>query len=173
MVIVLVAALCFGAFRVSLVFGITSLLIGAMACVSKSEHSFYRNLLGAMIGYFFICAITLPFVDELWLGELPLLAIVQVPKIEFASWLRSGLVMSAIRQLGWSKGSFSPDYLTARPYALAIAYLVVLVLVIVPIAIRTRLVKPFSWLILALLIVAGLDFIDTLIFGTQRSFSLY
>jgi hypothetical protein len=39
--------------------------------------------------------------------------------------------MVAIQHLGLSRGSFSPDYILARPYALAIAYLIPLSILLV------------------------------------------
>src|SRR3954468_21215999 len=80
--------------------------------------------LRVLTAYFVVSIITLPFLDALWLGELPLPGIVQLPKTAFAGWLRTAVVMPALGPLGRSRGSFSPDYMTARPYALAIAYLV-------------------------------------------------
>src|SRR4028119_924563 len=75
----------------------------------------------AVTAYFVASILTLPFLDALWLGEVPVLALVQVPKTAFAGWLRTDVVMPAIVALGQSRGSFSPDYLLARPYALALA----------------------------------------------------
>lgn len=80
-------------------------------------------MLWVVLGYFLLSAITLPFLDHLWLGELPVLALIQLPKVALANWLRVHVVMEAIRAGGWSAGSFSPDYILARPYALALVYL--------------------------------------------------
>ena len=78
--------------------------------------------MSALLVYFVISLVTLPFLDALWFGELPVLALPQLPKTLLAGWLRTGVVMPVIRAAGLSSGSFSPDYLLARPYALAIAY---------------------------------------------------
>src|SRR5262245_60626594 len=69
--------------------------------------------------YFVISMATLPFIDALWLSELPVLAVPQLPKLLIAGWFRTGVVMPAISGLGLSSGSYSPDYIMARPYALA------------------------------------------------------
>jgi hypothetical protein len=74
-----------------------------------------------------ISILTLPLMNVVWLGEIPLLALIQLPKIAVASWLREHVVMEVIKILGWSKGSFSPDYMTARPYGLGLAYSIPLI----------------------------------------------
>ena len=130
--------------------------------------------LRALIGYFIFSTITLPFIGRVWLGEIPVLALLQLPKTIFAGWLRTQIVMKAVKPLGLSQGSLSPDYLTARPYALAIAYLALGVVVVI-----------ISWgklrsdrrrrrlLLLAFLLAAGLDFWATLFFASGRSLTLY
>jgi len=133
----------------------------------------YRILLKGLIGYCLVCTLTIPFINALWLGEIPLLALVQLPKIEYANWLRSGLVMQAIRLLGLSSGSFSPDYILARPYGLAIAYLFPFAILMAVLWMRTRLVKPYGWLTILLLVVAVIDFVATLVFADQRALTIY
>jgi hypothetical protein len=96
-----------------------------------------------------------------------------VPKLEFAEWLRSGVVMRAVKELGYSRGSFSPDYATARPYALAVAYLVPLALLVVSVGLRTRFARPFGWRGALLLAAAAVDFVVAIVYATQRSFSLH
>src|SRR6185503_21078749 len=85
------------------------------------ERSVFIRGLWVFIGYCGLSCLTLPFIGKFWLGELPVLATLQLPKIAVAGWLRTHVVMEAIQWLGLSKGSFSPDYILARPYALAIA----------------------------------------------------
>jgi hypothetical protein len=90
------------------------------------------------------CAVslaTLPFMNAVWLGELPLLAVPQVPKVALANWLRSDVLIPAAGQLGLSRGSWSPDWSLTRPYALALAYLLVLGL-LAAIAAVTRPSRP-------------------------------
>ncbi len=173
MIAVVVVGLTFAAFRSSFGLGMTVACLSGLACWSGSEDRFYRAVLIFMIGYYVVCTITLPFVGSWWLGEIPPLAIFQIPKLQFAGWLRTEVVMVAIRRLGWSRGSFSPDFIAARPYALAIAYAVPLIVVIVPIWVRTRLVHPYRGLVALLLIAAGLDFAYTIVYGSQGSLSLY
>ena len=173
MVAVATVGLSLAAFRTGVVLGVVTVAVCGLACWSESEERFYRSILVIMILYCIVCSLTLPFVNALWLGEIPPLAIVQLPKIQLADWLRSGLVMRAIEALGYSRGSFSPDYIRARPYALAIAYLIPLGLVIVPTWLRTHLARPFRKLILRLLFVAAIDYGVTLFFGSQRFITRY
>ncbi|MEN6365628.1 MAG: hypothetical protein ABFC88_02305 [Thermoguttaceae bacterium] len=87
-------------------------------------------LVWLLIGYFALCSVTIPFINAWWLGELPVLAVIQLPKIVFAGWLRTEVVMKAIQLLELSHGSSSPDYSMARPYGLALAYLLPLGIVL-------------------------------------------
>ena len=172
MVAVALLGLVLGAFRASVPLGLSALGLSGLAAWSRSEERFYRSLPNILTGYYVTCSLTLPFVDDLWFGEIPPLALVQLPKLDFAAALRSGVVMEAIRRLGYSRGSFSPDYATARPYALAIAYLVPLALVVVPVGLRTRFVRPIGGRVALLLVAAAVDYGVTLAYATQRSFSI-
>ena len=129
--------------------------------------------LKGLVLYFVICMATLPFVDALWLGELPVLAVLQMPKLSTASWLRTGVVMPTIRGLGLSSGSFSPDYVMARPYALALAYIMAVVAVLVAAWVRTRMVRPYRWWSCLLLCSAVLDYLLTLKLTGPPGFTLY
>jgi hypothetical protein len=90
----------------------------------RPRRSVFVAVLWFFVGYWVLSCVTLPFLDKFWFGEIPLLAIFQIPKIAVADWLRMNVVMKWIEILGLSSGSFSPDYILARPYALALAYLV-------------------------------------------------
>lgn len=130
-------------------------------------------LLWLLIGYYAVCSVTIPFINAVWLGELPVLPVIQLPKITFAGWLRTEVVMKLIRLLGLSQGSFSPDYLMARPYALALAYLLPLGIVLVTFWLRHRktgLHPGRAWVLVA---VALVDYIMTLIFADHRFLTIY
>jgi len=72
--------------------------------------------LRSLLVYCAVSILTLPFINRVWFGEIPVIALIQVPKTRFVGWLRTDVVMPVIRMLGLSRGSFSPDYLLARPY---------------------------------------------------------
>lgn len=125
------------------------------------------------IAYCIISILTLPLMNALWLGEIPLLALIQIPKISIAGWLRTEVVMEAIKALGCSKGSFSPDYSTARPYGLGLAYSIPLFLVslslLIPACSSWR-HRRLAMIFFAVLIVDGFC---TYFFTSRRSLSLY
>jgi hypothetical protein len=135
---------------------------------SRAFGVFIRGL----IYYCVISTVTLPFMNQLWLGELPLLAVIQLPKVSFAGWIRTEVVMEAIKWLGVSNGSFSPDYRMARPYALAIAYLLPLITIAL-LSVRGRSARQMQKLALVLLAVATIDYFATLQFAAARSLTIY
>ena len=137
-----------------------------------AEHTVYSTLLNLLAAYFVLSSLTLPFIGEWWLGSIPPFALIQVPKTEPADWLRTDAVMPAIRRLGVSRGSFSPDYTLARPYALAIVYVVPFA----PAAVvwfRTRPARRFRRLILVVLVLGVVDYAMTLVFAESRSLTIY
>ena len=137
-----------------------------------AEHTVYSTLLRLLAAYFVISSLTLPFIGRWWLGSIPALALIQVPKIEPAAWLRADAVIPAIRHLGLSRGSYSPDYTLARPYALAIVYTVPFALAAL-VWLRTRPAHRFRWLIVVMLVLAAVDYAMTLIFAEGRSLTIY
>ena len=133
----------------------------------------YLLVLQACTAYVVVSVLTLPFLDKFWIAEVPLLALVQLPKTSVAGWLRTHVVMPTIQMLGFSRGSFSPDYVIARPYALAITYLVSPGIVIAIVWWRRRLKHPYRRWVIILLIVAALDFLFTLRFGAGPGLAIY
>ena len=122
--------------------------------------------------YAIVSALTLPFVGSLWLGELPLLALIQLPKLWPADWIRTHVVMQAMKALGYSSGSFSPDYIAARPYALALVYAAAIAVVLIVRGCATRGQIPTRFMFAALLALA-VDFGCTLAFASARNLTLY
>ena len=140
---------------------------------SKVDRDWTALLLKVMVFYGLVSIVTLPFLGAIWWNELPVLSVFQAPKLIVADWLRSGVVMDAIKILGFSSGSYSPDHARAGPYALAITYLVPLVAVLGLVWFRTRMVRPYRGWTLVLLGVAVLDFILTLVFRSRPGLSIY
>ena len=133
------------------------------------------HLLGLKAGvvYCIVSIVTLPFVGAVWLGELPVLALIQIPKLPLAGWMREHIVMDAIKLLGFSKGSFSPDLITARPYGLGLAYSIPIIVVslslLIPGCSSSR-HRRWALIFFAALMV---DFVFTYIFASRRSLTLY
>jgi hypothetical protein len=118
-----------------------------------------------LMAYCLVSIATLPFLNWLWLGELPVLAVVQAPKLGPATIARKQIVMPLIGMLGLSKGSFSPDYIMARPYGLLLVYLVPAGIIIGYAigSVEARRTKR-GMLILAMVILCA-DYVCTMIFG--------
>ena len=78
---------------------------------TKKRSSAWKIIFWCCIGYFLISALTLPFIGKVWFGEIPVLGLIQLPKVAVAKFFRKEVVMDLIRLLGFSSGSFSPDYI--------------------------------------------------------------
>lgn len=112
-----------------------------------------QGVLVAIAGYLIVSITTLPFLFQFWLGEFPPLALIQLPKISFAKWLLSDLVLPLIKHLGFSRGSASPDYVLARPYALMLSYLIPAAMLLV-LLLATRQFRGTTRLWYAIVLVA-------------------
>jgi len=132
----------------------------------------YRTLLKCLIIYCMVSTLTLPFLGDVWFGDVPVLALVQVPKVSLANWLRQDVVMELIKLFGFSRGSFSPDYMAARPYALAAAYLNPMLIVAAG-ACRPNASARNRKLALVLAGAALVDFVVTLALANTRRITIY
>lgn len=129
----------------------------------------------ALLTYGVISSLSLPFLARVWWGEVPLLALIQLPKTELAHWIRTHVVMHMLQEFGISSGSFSPDFLRARIGALAITYLIPLLplsLMMIVQAWKSEKCGRGRWLGI-LLIVAVIDFFATLFLTDGPSLTLY
>jgi hypothetical protein len=118
-------------------------------------------------------SITVPFVNSIWLGELPLMALFQLPKIGCANWMIAEVVIPGMDFFGISSGSYSPDHISARPYALGFVYLLPLLGVILLVRIRRGFVMPYRAWVWGLVIAATVDFFLTMHFRTQPGLTIY
>ena len=140
----------------------------------RAKRVIFVNVLWCFIGWCALSCLTLPFIGRVWLGELPVLAVIQLPKIAVAGWLRTHVVMEAIAFLGFSRGSFSPDYILARPYALALAYLIPMAFIGVASLRRCRFRdERLGFVAVALLVMGVIDYVCTLIFSDGRFLTIY
>ena len=127
----------------------------------------------AITGYFVASSLTLPLLDALWLGELPLLAIVQVPKMELARWLQSDVVRPTMAALGLSQGSPSRDHFMTRPLALAIVYVLVLGPVLTVLWRSGRMTRSSRFWACIVLLAAAIDFVLTLRLAGGPGLTIY
>ncbi len=74
-------------------------------------------LLSTVSFYYLVSTISLPFINVAWISDIPILGIVQLPKMFLKSILQGGL-MSAMNYSGLSRGSYSPDYLDVHGWAM-------------------------------------------------------
>ena len=119
-------------------------------------------------GYYVVSALSLPFAGSFWIGELPILAVLQLPK----SFLKSAfqhLLLWMVEVLGLSRGSRSPDYLATHDLALGLMLAFPAVAIVGALLLPKR-VPNRGWWIGAVLLGAALDAAVT--FWFDRSFSL-
>jgi hypothetical protein len=62
----------------------------------RTRAGLFAGVLWFFIGYFTLTCLTLPFAGRVWWGEIPVLALIQIPKIAAAEWLRTHVVMELI-----------------------------------------------------------------------------
>lgn len=121
--------------------------------------------------YYIASALTLPFVNAVWIGEVPILAAFQVPKSLLKSVVHE-LLMFALRAMGMSNGSFSPDYIATHGWAMAIMVTTPALLMIAVLLFAQRTTQRRN-LFLVLVACATLDAVTTLWFDHVSSLKLY
>jgi hypothetical protein len=121
--------------------------------------------------YYVTSALTLPFADDVWIGEASILAIVQIPKSFLKSVVHEGL-MALVSAVGWSRGSHSPDYIATHYWAMA-AMTSVPGLAVIALLILLNRVPRRRLLIAAVSLSASLDAIVTFWFEHNSRLSLY
>lgn len=121
--------------------------------------------------YYLLSALTLPFVNKIWLDELPVLAIIQLPKSFLKSVVHPPLI-SAMGFLDLSYGSASPDYGATHGWAMAIMVTLPAFL-IVGLLLMPKLLPQRRTLIVAVLVCASIDAVVTLWFDTVSHLKLY
>jgi hypothetical protein len=115
--------------------------------------------------YYLVSIVTLPALNAIWIGELPLLAVIQLPKTKPAMYLRTHVVMPLIQDLGLSRGSHSPDLTLASPFAMALVCLVPMLLLLALSLWRRDFIRRHIRLVAAVVVLAIIDFGWTLIFA--------
>jgi len=132
----------------------------------------FPRMLAALIGYFVLSAATIPFAGRVWLGEIPPLALIQIPIVVPAKWCQN-LVLLGMGSAGLSSGSASPDRIASRPWGLVLVYLLALVPVMVAVWYWTRMRPPYGRLAITLAAVAVVDFFLMVLLAGGPGFSMY
>lgn len=135
------------------------------------EGDVYRVAMMGLIVYLLASIISLPFMYSFWLGGSQPLANLQVPKIWLADRLCTGVVVPVIDALGPSPRPFSRVYESvvhelAGPYALAMTYLIPLILLLLVLRWRTGMERPYRRLVYIVAALAVIDFCMMLQFSS-------
>jgi hypothetical protein len=127
-----------------------------------------HKVIKILIVYYLVSIVTLPALNAIWIGELPLLAVIQMPKTEPAMFLRTHVVMPLIQDLGLSRGSYSPDLTFASPLAMAIVCLIPMLLLLVYVLCQRDFFRRHVRWVVAVAVLAILDFGWTLMYASPR-----
>ncbi|MCO6457836.1 MAG: hypothetical protein J5I93_21225 [Pirellulaceae bacterium] len=129
--------------------------------------------IGVVIAYYAFSSATLPWADDVWLGEVPLLAFPQLPKMHLKSVLQDGLI-ALLPLFGLDAGSPSPNSIRTHPWAMVLTAagppLLVIGLLLLP---RSGRVGRRRALIAAVLAVATIDGLVTFWFDSTSRLSLF
>ena len=134
---------------------------------------FFKTVCICLTTYFVISIVTIPSVNSIWIGELPVLALIQCPKTVPANSMRYYYAARLAKKLNISKGSFSPDYEFARPFALIIVYAFPLLILMFFYTLFVKDKKGTVKYVLILLFFAVLDCLYTLYFSHTPSLTIY
>lgn len=114
----------------------------------------------ACCGYYLLSALSLPFASKIWLGEVPVFALFQMPKIFLKSVVHDALTFG-VNALGWSKGSPSLDYSMIHSWAM-IGMLTLPVIALLGLNVAFRSEKARTAKTVVILTCAGIDAAVTL-----------
>jgi hypothetical protein len=81
------------------------------------------SLLAVFFGYYVQSILSLPLADRVWLGEIPLFALIQLPKMKLKHFVQDAMIRQ-LPALGLASGSPSPDMILTHPWALGFTVLV-------------------------------------------------
>ncbi|MFO0913633.1 MAG: hypothetical protein U0795_11800 [Pirellulales bacterium] len=144
---------------------------GAVAHGTARPSRWPSGLARCAAGYYLLSALSLPLVNRVWLGELPLLALIQLPKMWLKGIIQHGLTY-LMRMLGQSSGSFSPDYLATHGLAVVLMALVPMLVVISCLALWPHLANRRR-LILMVLVSGLIDGAVTIGFARVSALNLF
>ena len=120
--------------------------------------------------YYVTSILTLPFANEVWFGELPIFAVVQLPKIYLNSVIQDAMI-SLLPLLGLNSGSASPDLILTHPWALGVTVTLPPLTVICVLMLSRHL--RYSRLTGAVILIGAIDAIVTWWFDSSSSLSLF
>tara|TARA_R100000789_G_C3005279_1_gene149884 strand:+ start:408 stop:893 length:486 start_codon:yes stop_codon:yes gene_type:complete len=136
-----------------------------------STHRWLNWLIGSACVFYILSAITLPFANKVWIGEIPILGLLQLPKAFLKSVIHDALLI-AVQQFGWSAGSQSPDYIMTHLWAMIIMTVgpaLILLITLLYFGTERRWVLP----LIALISCATIDAVVTLGFDAWSNLKLF
>ena len=134
---------------------------------------FFKTVCICLTTYFVISIVTIPSINSIWIGDIPALAVIQAPKTIPANSMRYYYAAGLAKKLNTSKGSFSPDYEFARPFALIIVYTFPLLILMSYYALIVKDKKGAWKYVLVLLFFSVIDYFYTLYFSHTPSLTIY
>ena len=129
-----------------------------------------RFAVGACI-YYIISAITLPFTNKAWVGEIPVFSILQIPKCILKSVVHD-ILLHAVHSFGWSRGSASPDYSMTHPWAMTFMLTIPALLLVLAIS-YSRTGRTRTALVFSVVACGAIDAVVTLWFDASGSLKIY
>ena len=114
---------------------------------------------------------TLPFANKVWLGEIPLLGLIQLPKSVLKSVVQD-ILLAALNGVNASSGSYSMDYITTHGWAMLNMVAVPPVMLIAVLTCLQRLPSR-RWLVILMLAGAFIDAAVTLWIDNVSNLKLY
>ena len=136
-----------------------------------STLDFCAVVLAVIFAVYYVTSIlTLPFANEVWFGELPIFAVIQLPKIYFNSVIQDAMI-SLLPLLGLNSGSASPDLILTHPRALGVTVTLPPLTVICALMLSRHL--RYSRLTGAVILIGAIDAIVTWWFDSSSSLSLF
>ena len=156
--------------------GETFPVVGKHGCQSFVEsHATLRNwpvrFAMMVILYYAISVVTLPFADDVWFGEAPLLAVLQLPKMYVNSTIQGALI-AMLPSVGWESGSVSPDRMLTDSWALG-ATVVIPPLIVICALMLIRSSPRRRLLVGLVVVIAAMDAAVTCWFDSTSRLSLF
>lgn len=139
----------------------------------RGDERTHLRVLQVLAAYGVLSMATLPLKDAWWVSEIPLFVLPQTPKTAAADEVRYAIVRHLLRPMGKVRGSYSPYRKMARPYALAVVYVVPLAIWLTMIARRTKLKPPHRYWMIAVVVLAVADYVETLLLAGGPGLSIY
>lgn len=138
---------------------------------SQPQHRWLNRFAVGACVYYIISAITLPFANKAWVGEIPVFSILQIPK-GFLKSVIHDILLQTVHLFGWSTGSASPDYGMTHPWAMTFM-LTVPALLLISAILNFRSGRMRTALSIAVLACGACDAVVTLWFDASSGLKIY